>query len=239
MVFHIIMDLSTSQSDELSKQSEEMELSGYYHPPSGNFYRVLLSQQDYVLKVQEMENNARTIRSRFQEIANLSLQTPTSSLLKKSEIVNSSPQIPASPLLRKAVVSVRKEEISFSVDQLEEVVDLIMKKFPYILFKPKAKSKDYVVVLFWASSNNAQDCCIQSEVAVVQIEIAVDQYDLRFAVENVCNPKSQFFYLLNNFNCAKVQNDDIYKVNSEEHEQLQMFVEMIQASSRKRKVDPI
>ena len=208
----------TSLADEFRKQSEELQFSDYY-PPFSNSYDVLLNQQDLLLKAQEMENSVRMIRSRFEEIA------------------NSSPKIPDSTLLRKAIVSVRKEKIGFSADQLEGVVALIMQKFPYILFKPKSKSKDYVVVLFWSSSINDQDCHIQAEATVIQKEIAVDLYELRFAVENVCNAKPQFFYLINNFRCVKVQNDDVYKLTSENHKQLQFFIEMIQSSSRKRKAE--
>ena len=160
------METYTSQADELRKQAEETQFPNYY-PPFSSCYEVLLDQQDLIDQAQVMESKARSIRSRFQEIA------------------NSNPLIPASTLLRKAVVSVRKGKIGFSVEQLEEVVALIMKTYPYILFKPKAKSKDYVIVLFWATTNDDTKCLIQTEAQIVEKEIAVDQFKLRFAVENV------------------------------------------------------
>ena len=179
------METYTSQADELRRQAEETQFPDYY-PPFSSCYELLVGQQSLISQAQEMETKARMIRSRFQEIAAMS------------------PRIPVSTLLRKAVVSVRNGKVGFSVDQLEEVVGFIMKKFPYILFKPKAKNKDYVIVLFWATSNEDVNCNIQAEAAVVEKEIAVDNYKLRFAVESVCAAKSHFVYLMNNLQFVKL-----------------------------------
>lgn len=212
------MESFTSQADDLRKQSEDIQLPISY-PPYTSCYEVLLSQQDLILEAQKLEYSARMIRSRFNEIANSSLQ------------------VLACSLLRKAVVSVRHGAYGFSVDQLEEVVDLIMGKNAYILFKPKTKSKNYVVLLFWASNIDDQECDIQKQAEVVKKETSVDDYSLRFAVENISNPKSQIAYLTNNFSCAQIQNDDLVNLPSESHEQLQSFIEVIQTTSRKRKAD--
>ena len=212
------METYTSQADELRKQAEETQFPNYY-PPFSSCYEVLLDQQDLIDQAQVMESKARSIRSRFQEIA------------------NSNPLIPASTLLRKAVVSVRKGKIGFSVEQLEEVVALIMKTYPYILFKPKAKSKDYVIVLFWATTNDDTKCLIQTEAQIVEKEIAVDQFKLRFAVENVNAAKQQFFYLMNNLTCVKVQQDETHCSPAEVYNQLQTFIQTLQKGSRKRKAD--
>ena len=213
------METYTAQADEFRKQAQEETQVPDYFPPFSSCYGILLDQQNLIFQAEVMESKARTIRSRFQEIA------------------NSKPLIPASTLLRKAVVSVRNGKIGFSVEQLEEVVAFMLKTYPYILFKPKAKSKDYVVVLFWATTNDDSNCLIQTEAQIIEKEIAVDQFKLRFAVENVTAPKQQFFYLMNNLTCVKVQNDETHCPPPEVYNQLQTFIEMLQKGSRKRKAD--
>lgn len=104
-----------------------------------------------LLKAQELENSARLIRSRFQKISNTSLQ------------------IPVSMLLTKAIVSARNGKNDISADQLEKIVELIVKKNNYILYKPRASDLHCFIFI----------------------------------------SKQQIFYLNNNFNCVKVQKEEI------------------------------
>ena len=61
---------------------------------------------------------------------------------------------PAATLLRKAVVSVKKDKKLFSPEQLTKVMTLLMGNLSYILFRPKSETKDYVLLLFWATSQD-------------------------------------------------------------------------------------
>ena len=54
----------------------------------------------------------------------------------------------AMTLLRKAVVSVKKDKMMFSPNQLTNVVSLLMGNVSYILFQPKAVTKDYALLMF-------------------------------------------------------------------------------------------
>ena len=71
---------------------------------------------------------------------------------------------PAVILLRKAVVSVKKDKKLFSPEQLTKVVALLMGSLPYILFRPKSETKDYVLLLFWATSQDDSNCALQKSV---------------------------------------------------------------------------
>ena len=77
-----------------------------------------------------MEGLARQIRQQFQAIADSEFLVPTSTLL------------------RKAVVSVRKGKFMFSTEQLSRVVQMVMETKPYLLFRPKSDTKDYVILVF-------------------------------------------------------------------------------------------
>ena len=51
---------------------------------------------------------------------------------------------PVITLFRKAVVSVKKEKVMLSLDQLTKIVSLPMRDLPYILFRPETEIKDHV-----------------------------------------------------------------------------------------------
>ena len=67
-------------------------------------------------------------------------------------------------LLRKAAVSVKKDKKLFSPEQLTNVVTLLMGSLPCILFRPKSETKDYVLLLFWATNQDDSDCALQKSV---------------------------------------------------------------------------
>ena len=71
---------------------------------------------------------------------------------------------PTAILLRKVVVSVKKDKKLFSPEQLMKVVTLLMSSLPYILFRPKSETKDYVLLLFWATSQDDFNCALQKSV---------------------------------------------------------------------------
>ena len=92
----------------------------------------------------------------------------------------------------------------FSMDQLVQVVDVIMKNLPYILFRPKSETKEYVVLLFWSTNMDDAACELQKNMEIVKREIAVDQFQLRCVVENVPTARRQFLSLLNNYTFLKM-----------------------------------
>ena len=133
---------------------------------------------------------------------------------------------PAVTLLRKAVVSVKKDKKLFSPEQLTNVVTLLMGSLPYILFRPKSETKDYVLLLFWATSQNDSYCALQKSVQNIKQEILSDGFQLRFTVENVTAPRRQVFYLAQNCLCLKTQNDDICHLPPDSHKQLVNFLKL-------------
>ena len=147
-----------------------------------------------------MESAARDIRKKLQEIA-------------ASEL-----PIPSSSLLRKAIISVKRGKVMFSMDQLVQVVDVMMGNLPYLLFRPKSETKEYVILLFWSTNMDDAACEVQKNVEIIKREIAVDQFQLRCVVENVPAARRQFFYLLNNYTFLKVQKDHICHLPTDNHE---------------------
>ena len=168
-----------------------------------------------------MESTARNIRKKFNEIA-------ASGLL-----------IPSSSLLRKAIVSVKRGKVMFSMNQLVQVVDVMMGNLPYILFRPKSETKEYVVLLFWFINKDDAACEVQKNIEIINQEIAVDLIQLHCVVENVPAARRQFLYLVNNYVCMKVQKDDVCHLPPDNHEQLETFVELLTnpEPTKKRKVD--
>ena len=208
----------TSRADELYKEAESLDFSA--DPgPFASCYETLLEQQDILKRARVMESAARDIRSCFEEIAKSGLPLPDSSLL------------------RKGVVSVKRGKEMFSCDQLSKVVAMLMDQYPYVLFRPKSDTKYYVILLFWATSVDDTSCDIQKNVDVVKREISVDNFELRFTVENIPAPRRQFLYLLNNYFCVKVQNDAVRHLPPDGNQQLQTFTQLLKEpeSSRKRK----
>ena len=83
---------------------------------------------------------------------------------------------PAVTLLRKAVVSVKKDKKLFSPKQLTKIVTLLMGSLPYILFRPKSETKDYVLLLFWATSQDNSNCALQKSIQNIKQEILSDGF---------------------------------------------------------------
>ena len=128
-----IMETYTSQADDLYQEANKIEYPDYI-PPYTSRYERLLEFEEIITRAREMESAARDIRKKFQEIATSGLPIPSSSLL------------------RKAIISVKRGKVMFSMDQLVQVVDVVMGNLPYILFRPKSKTKEYVVLLFWSTN---------------------------------------------------------------------------------------
>ena len=211
------MDTYTSLADQLYKEAENVDHST---APFASCYETLFEQENLWRQARDMEVSAREIRNQFQEIANSGVALPTSSLL------------------RKAIVSVKRGKEMFSTGQVSKVVALLMKKAPYILFRPTSATKDYVVLLFWATSIDDSACEIQRNAEVIKKEIAVDNFQLRFVVENVSSAKKQFLYLLNSYVHMTVQNDSACQLPPEEEQQLNVFLQLLKGSeSKKRKLD--
>ena len=144
---------------------------------------------------------------------------------------------PAVTLLRKAMVSVKKDKKLFSPEQLTKVVALLMGSLPYILFRPKSETKDYVLLLFWATSQDDSNFALQKSIQNIKQKILSDGFQLRFTIENVTAPRRQVSYLAQNCLCLKTQNDDICHLPSDSHEQLVNFLNLLQEPAKKRKIE--
>ena len=214
------MESYTCLADQLYKETQTTD-SFAGSTPFVSCYLSLFQQEELYRQARNMEVAARDIRNQFQEIAKAGLLLPTSTLL------------------RKAVLSVKRGKEMFSTDQLSKVVSMLMKNLPFILFRPKSNTKDYVILLFWATSIDESDCEVQRFVEVVKQEIAVDGFQLRFTVENVPSPRRQFLYLLNNYVYMKSQNDSVCQLPPDDRQQLQYFFTLLKEpeTTKKRKVD--
>ena len=144
---------------------------------------------------------------------------------------------PASTLLRKAVVSVNKDKKLFSPEQLTKVVTLLMGSLPRIVFRPKSETKDYVLLLFWVTSQNDSNCVLQKSIQDIKHEILSDEFQLRFTVENVTAPRRQVSYLIHYNLCLETQNDEICHLPPDSHKQLVNFLALLQKSVKKRKIE--
>ena len=160
-----------------------------------------------------MDDCARDIRQQFQAIANSGFPLPTSTLL------------------RKAVVSVKKGKFMFSPEQLSRVVQMILEKKPYLLFRPKSDTKDYVILVFWSTSFDDSACSIQQNAEVIKQEVLADGYQLRFKAKNAPLPRRFTLYMLNNFITLAVQNDDECQLPPQDHKQLESFLTLLDAQN--------
>ena len=133
------MQSYTSKADELFLNAQNVEVPDYI-PPCTSCYETLYEQKEIITRAREMDECARDIRQQFQAIA------------------DSGFSLPISTLLRKAVVSVKIGKFMFSPEQLSRVVQMIMEKNPYLLFRPKSDTKDYVILVFWSTSFDDSAC---------------------------------------------------------------------------------
>ena len=113
------------------------------------------------------------------------------------------------------------------MDQLVQVVDVIMGNLPYILFRPKSETKEYVVLLLWSTNMDDAACKVQKNMEIMKREIAVDQFQRRCMVENVSAARRQFLHLLNNYTFLKVQKDDVCHLPPDNNEQLENFFKLL------------
>ena len=144
---------------------------------------------------------------------------------------------PAATLLRKAVISVKKGKMLFSFEQLTKVVTLLMDDLPYILFRPKSETKDYVLLLFWVTSQDDSNCTLQKSIQNIKQEILSDGFQLRFTVENVTAPRREVSYLVHNCLGLNIENDDICHLPLDSHRQLVNFLTLLQEPVKKRKIE--
>ena len=172
------MQSYTSQADELFAQACKVKIPNKICPYV-SCYESLLEQEQLFDSAREMETSAREIRNQFQSIA------------------DSGFRILSSTLLRKAVVSVKKGKLMFSTEQLNRVVALIMQNMPYLLFRPKTEDKEYVVLTFWATSFDDSCCALQQMADVIKQEVSVDDFKLRFEVENILSARRFMLYMIN------------------------------------------
>ena len=211
-----IVEIHTSQADDPYQEANKIEYPDYI-PPYTSCYESLLEFEEIITRARKMESAARNIRKKFQEIATSGLPIPSSSLL------------------RKAIISVKRGNVMFSMDQLVQVVDVMMENLPYILFCPKSETKEYVVLLFWSTNMDDAACEVQKKMEIIKQEIAVDQFQLRCVVENVPTARRQFLYLLNNYTFLKVQKNDVCHFPPDNHEQLETFVKLLTEPEPRKK----
>ena len=140
---------------------------------------------------------------------------------------------PTVTLLKKAVISVKKDNKLFSPEQLMEVVTLLMGSLPYILFRAKSETKDYVLILFWATSQDESNCALQKSIQNIKQEILSDEFQLRFTVENETAPRRLVSYLAYSCLCLKTENDDICHLPPDSHEQLVNYLNLLQEPVKK------
>ena len=216
------MQSYTYQADELYSQACKVKIPDDICPYS-SCYESLLEQEQILDSAREMEANVREIRNQFQAIADSGFPIPTSTLM------------------RKAVVSVKKGKMMFSTEQLSRVVALIIQNMPYLLFRPKTQYKEYIVLIFWATSFDDSCCAIQQKAEVIKQEVSVDDYTIRFKVENITAPRRFMLHTINNYVSITIQNDDECHLPPEDHNQLSEFVNLLQNQNivepKKRKLE--
>ena len=127
----------------------------------------------------------------------------------------------------------------FSTEQLSRVIQMIMENKPYLLFRPKSDTKDYVILVFWSTNFDDTLCSIQENAEVIKKEVLADGYRLRFRVENIPSPRRFTLYMLNNNITLAVQNDDCHLLVTD-HKQLESFLTLLEANNiatpKKRKL---
>ena len=207
-----IMQSYTNRADELYLEAQNVQIPDYI-PPFTSCYETLYQQEELIERARTMEDSARQIRQQFQTIADSGFPLPTLTLL------------------RKAVVSVKKGKFMFSTEQLSRVVQMIMENKPYLLFRPKSDTKDYVVLVFWSTNFDDTLCNIQENAEVIKQEVLADGYQLRFKVENIPSPRRFTLYMLNNYITLAVQNDDDCHLPPVDHKQLESFLTLLEANN--------
>ena len=207
-----IMQSYTNRADDLYLEDENVKLPDCI-PLFTSYYEILYQQEELIERARTMEDSARQIRHQFQTIA------------------DSGFPLPISTLLRKAVVSVKKGKFMFSTEQLSCVVQMIMENKPYLLFRPKSDTKDYVILVFWSTNFDHTLCSIQENAEVIKKEVLADGYRLRFKVENIPSLRKFTLYMLNNYIMLAVQNDDECHLPPVDHKQLESFLTLLEVNN--------
>ena len=212
----------TEQADILYCKALEVKVPNEIESFTSNF-KSLLEKENLIFRAKEMESAARDIRKQFQAIA------------------DSGFPLPASSLLRKAVISVKKGKLMFSQEQLARVVTFLMENIPYILFRPTSETKEYVILIYWATSVDDTVCAIQQRAEIVRQEVAGDNFQLRFKTETIPNPRRYMMYMINNYVTLNVQSDEFCHLPAEDHKQFISFQKLLkeqnvlQKQTKKRK----
>ena len=210
------METYTSQADQLYQKAEAIT-HPVQVPPYTSCYGTLQLQCDLYQEAKEMEQEARNIRNLFQEISSSGLP------------------IPSPTMMRKGILSVKHGKAMFSIDQLSAVATAMMEKIPFLFFRPKSDTKEYVILLFWSTSMLDSECEIQKKFAIAKQEIAVDGFRLRFNVENVSAPRRQMLYLVNNYICLKAQKDETFYLPDVSRQQLENFLDLLKEEPPKKR----
>ena len=74
------------------------------------------------------------------------------------------------------MVSVKKDKKLFSPKQLTKVVTLLMGSLP-CKFRPKSETKNYMLLLLWATSKDDSNCALQKSVQNIKQEILSDDFN--------------------------------------------------------------
>ena len=104
---------------------------------------------------------------------------------------------------------------------------MLMGELPYLLFRPKSETKNYIILIFWSTSVEESSCEIQKKVKVFQEEVAAE-YQFRFKVENAPASKRQILYLINNYKLVHAQSDENSHLQTEDHNQLVSIFAMLE-----------
>ena len=115
----------------------------------------------------------------------------------------------------------------FSTEQLSSVVQMVMKNKPYLLLRPKRDTKDYIILVFWATNYDDTHCNIQENAEVIKKEVLADEFQLRFEVENIPSPTQFIFYMLNNYFTMRFKTTDCH-LPSQDHKQLESFMTLLE-----------
>ena len=114
-----------------------------------------------------------------------------------------------------------------------------MGNLPYILFRPKSETKEYIVLLFWFTNMDDAACEVQKTWKSLNekyqwINSSCAVWWKTYQLQDV----NSSIYLTTT---SKVQKDDVCHLPSDNHEQLETFVKHLTNPEpmKKRKVDII
>ena len=211
------MESYTERSDKLEKDAENM-----CHPtetvPYNSCYESLMEEERLRCEARELQDTARSIREKFKEIVEEGLPVPNGTLL------------------RKAIISARKEKISFSIEQLLKACEVLFEDTPYIVFKSPKESRLYVIVLFWACDFQEENCSVLKHLDAVRKDVAVNGVEIKIDIDAVFAPPRYVLYLMDNCSGSAVRNRHL-KLGNEEDKQL-AAIRSILCNPCRRRITP-